>query len=289
MNDLIKLIEKFPDKPWSHTKLAQNPNISFEYMDEHPEWNFLCQPNVALNPNLTLDYILCHPEKQWNWRQISANPGITLKDIEDNLDLLWDWEFIGLNPNITMEFILRHINNFKDKHSTYFLGSTSNITFENIQQYPDLFWNTTQISKNPHVTFDYIFDNLDIRYTHGVFIDIVEKLALPFQDIIDKCINKYPHLLEDKIFWTGLSKNPNITIDIIRNNNNYCWNFEYICMNPSISIEDAKSFCRCRYDISSNPNITYEWVTNNLRKIDWYKLSSNKFMYAFDQPIIIRI
>lgn len=44
----VKLLNKFPDKPWNWEKISRNPNI-------------------------TIEYILANPDKPWDWDSISEN------------------------------------------------------------------------------------------------------------------------------------------------------------------------------------------------------------------------
>ena len=48
MNELEKLLKKYPDKPWNW------------------EW-------ISRNPNITIDIINQNPDKPWNWDLISNN------------------------------------------------------------------------------------------------------------------------------------------------------------------------------------------------------------------------
>jgi hypothetical protein len=55
--------------------------------------------------------------------------------------------------------------------------------------------------------------------------------------------------------WRGISKNPNITMDIIEQNKQYPWEYKYV---------------------SENPNLTFEFIQNNINvSWDWYKISKN--------------
>ena len=81
--ELIKLIEKYPEKNW--------------------DWN-----NISSNPNLPIDYIEKHPEKDWNWDYISFNPNFTMEDIEKYSEKPWNWSEISANPNVTMEYIEKY-------------------------------------------------------------------------------------------------------------------------------------------------------------------------------------
>ena len=70
-------------------------------------------------------------------------------------------------------------------------------------------------------------------------------------------LDKYP----DKpwsYYMCGISSNPNITMEMIDKYPDKPWNWEYI---------------------SKNPNITIEFIEKNINKIDFERLSENKFTY----------
>src|SRR4051812_45453863 len=64
-NELEKLLQKFPEKPWDWKWLSANPNITFDYVRKHPEkpwdWEWL-----SGNPNITFDIVLAYPDKPWS-------------------------------------------------------------------------------------------------------------------------------------------------------------------------------------------------------------------------------
>jgi hypothetical protein len=72
MNELQKLLLKYPDKPWSYGYLSFNPNITIEDM-------------------------LRYPDKPWNWDYLSMNPNITMSDVEKYPDKPWDYEGLSMN------------------------------------------------------------------------------------------------------------------------------------------------------------------------------------------------
>lgn len=294
MNDLIRLIEEFPDKPWDWGKLSANPNISLEYIESHPEFPWVeftgsMWEGILANPNITMSYILNKTINKWDI--ISYNPGISLYDIESHLDLPWCWGYIGQNKNINMNFILQHIDKFKGE--SLLLGGTPNISIQDIEKYPDLFPNKWLISQNPNITLDYAFHN----YQQNIYSPNTwswYSIARRIPNSIEDIEANYSILFENPHFMDGLSHNPNITMKIIRENLKYDWHWGNICENPSITIEDIESienYERHINAIMNNPNITYEWVVQNLDKINWRFLSGNKFKCHehFDEPIIIRI
>ena len=72
-------------------------------------------------------------------------------------------------------------------------------------------------------------------------------------------------------------------MDIIENNPDKPWNWEWISQNPNITIEDFKKHPDKPWNwdcICINPNITMEFIENHLNKINFNSLSVNKFTYV---------
>ena len=82
MEKLLKLIEKYPDKPW--------------------EWGYA---GISNNPNLTIEIIEKYPSKPWDWTEISSSQNITMEILEKYPDKDWDFQAISYNPNLTIDFL----------------------------------------------------------------------------------------------------------------------------------------------------------------------------------------
>ena len=79
-NDLIKLLYLYPEAEWNWDELSHNPNITWEFIQAHPEikwWNWHCLSSnecELLNiPNLTWDIVKNNPNEKWNWHCLSSN------------------------------------------------------------------------------------------------------------------------------------------------------------------------------------------------------------------------
>jgi hypothetical protein len=61
-NDLLKLLELYPDKLWNYTCLSQNPNITWEMVRDNPDksWSYYY---LSLNPNITWEIVRDNPDK----------------------------------------------------------------------------------------------------------------------------------------------------------------------------------------------------------------------------------
>ena len=53
MNELQKLLLKYPDKPWNWYWLSCNSNITMDFIEKYPDnpWN---RNAISRNPNITL-------------------------------------------------------------------------------------------------------------------------------------------------------------------------------------------------------------------------------------------
>lgn len=88
-----------PELPWKWSCLSQNPNITFEMIQDNPDltWNWEC---VSKNPNITMQIIDEHPEFQWDyWFGVSSNPNLTIQYIQQHNDKDWNWDMYGISAN----------------------------------------------------------------------------------------------------------------------------------------------------------------------------------------------
>jgi hypothetical protein len=85
--------------------------------------------------------------------------------------------------------------------------------------------------------------------------------------IIQKSIRDDPAAFD----WTGISKNPNVTLEIIQENPHLPWDWDIIIQQPYISQE----YIEANYDkydplcIEQNPNLTIEFMLRH-PELNWY-------------------
>ena len=81
--------------------------------------------------------------------------------------------------------------------------------------------------------------------------------------------------------WNDLSRNSNVTWEIVEANLDKPWDWDYLSENPNVTWEIVKENLDKPWSwngLSRNPNITSEIVEANLDKTwDWFALSRNKF------------
>ena len=84
---------------------------------------------------------------------------------------------------------------------------------------------------------------------------------------------------ENKVNWSMLSRNPNITMELVKDNPDKPWDWQYLSYNPNITMEIVNANPDKPWNwscLSENPNITWEFVNANPDKPwYWYGLSKN--------------
>ena len=92
-------------------------------------------------------------------------------------------------------------------------------------------------------------------------------------------LEKYP---EKPWRWDWISRNLNITMEIIEKHPEKPWNWWGMSRNPNITMEIIEKHPEKPWNwngISSNPNITVEFIEKYIDKIDLRRLSQNKFTF----------
>ena len=84
---IIKLTEKYPNKPWNWNAISKNPNITMNFIEKYQDkpWIWDC---IYINPNITMDFIEKYQHKPCNWKWISMNKNITIEFVEKYNDKL---------------------------------------------------------------------------------------------------------------------------------------------------------------------------------------------------------
>jgi hypothetical protein len=122
-SNLENLIERHLDWNWNIDHLSENPSITPEFIESHPEglpcgkWNILY---LSSNPSITPQFLDSHSadlptgnaiepsvlcEYMYN---LSKNPSIKPKFVESHLDWEWNMNSLSKNPSITPEFVESH-------------------------------------------------------------------------------------------------------------------------------------------------------------------------------------
>jgi hypothetical protein len=186
-NLLIQLLDFFPREEISeHSRiLAENPNITPEFIlinigdndlfiynvcinmnvpitffETHIEmpWNYDC---LSWRSDITINFVLSNLDKNWNWYELSGK--IPLQDILTNSQLFWDWRSISRKREITPEILLSYPNLEWDFEM---LTRRPEITMEFIDSHPEFNWQYGEILLNPNLTLEYVnkyFDKISLE------------------------------------------------------------------------------------------------------------------------------
>lgn len=183
--------------------------------------------------NDLLILLALYPNEQWDWDWISANPLIYPKNL-DKIEIRS--KFLIKNPNITWNFIQNHPEIDWNKEDFRY---NPNLTWEIITQNDHINWDYNYLSSHPNITWEIISQNLSLPW--GAY---------------NVCFN------------------PNITWEIVKAHP-FNWNFKVLCATVDYSLIEPKDYIF----ISSNPKLTWEEVKNNLDKNwSWETLSTREFI-----------
>lgn len=154
-------------------------------------------------------------------------------------DRKWNYEFLSCNPNITWDFIQQN------RHLTGSTGSAG------------LTWDMDWLVANSCVTREMIFSD---REKWGKCLYLAENPNLSMDDIKEL----FPVIHGGHP--VGLSRNPNLTWEFIRNNPDYTWNLVALGKNSNLSLEqglpepELKGITLSQFisHFLRNPNTTWE-------------------------------
>lgn len=298
-----KLILDFPDSDWDWNLVSSNPSISLDFVLQHPNlpwlpkyvsmnssiteadvvsnleypWDF---EGLCMNPNMSMSFFNRYVVKpvevhRIDWHLLSSNPSITMIDVINNPTYSWDDRYLSLNPNLTSNFIL---NEGKSRNwYVPLVSSNSGITERDIfkSTLSSMFdWDYRNLSANPNLPIAFVNNHMKKNWN---FHSISTQASI--QDIN----------IFQKVKWDGhgLSMNENISYDYVQLHRNVKWDYASLLMNKGVSfasIIDNYNLFKAKLEsrngtiesyLSSNPNLTNQWVKDNQSLVDWKRLSSN--------------
>lgn len=150
---------KRPNEKWQMRALSENPNITWEIVQDSRsimDWKF---GYLSCNPNITWEIVRENENEDWDYGVMGAlNPNITCDIIEDFPQYNWSWWFMHKNKNLTPEFIENNIDkswNFRE------LSKNPNITLDLVLRNRDKMWYSSNVADNPILSWEEIQSNLD--------------------------------------------------------------------------------------------------------------------------------
>lgn len=312
-NQLIQLLELFPDQKWRWDGVSSNPNITMEWITEHPE-NPWCLLSLSSNPSLTMDFFLdflltrielnaAYGLSTWCWKYLSKNPGLKIAEIMMLMQLdkpekyKWDWKFISRRGDVTMEMMFptnRGNNIDADKMIEWDYKEASinpNLTSQIVLRYPELWdWGAIVVNQAVEPTRE-IINHPQYKLKERDFV-LSRHPLLSFPLVLeyfnlDKCADgtDATYFKSDDC-WKSLSRNIAITIETIIAHPKLPWNWTSVCMNRNLTVAhilggllDGKLIDTKQ--LSSHPNLTVEFILSEKEKYcDWTILSINPNLTA---------
>ena len=143
------------------------------------------------------------------------------------------------------------------------LSSNKNITSILVENNIEKYWNFYNLLEcNPN-SMDNLLDNLlNTRQIPWGFSNTISgSVSLKFE-----YIKEYSYL-DDDWDWYAISRNPNITMEIIELNLEYPWDWESVSDNPNLTIDFVKKYPEFDWDwenITLNSSMTVQIIENNI-------------------------
>jgi hypothetical protein len=289
-------VKKHIDKPWNFKLLSCNINITYDIIKKlkYLNWNLIYF--ISYNPNINLNVIneLKNIDLKILYKNYE-NDQINEDDYEDDIDEYKQTDgyrsviytenisklgsYLSYNPYLTDDMIL----NNQDIEWLYDgLSSNENINWSFIKEKLDKKtkynkWNINKLISNPNVDLNYLIKNknIDIQNYQNINFDICNSIVKN----IDFDFEKMKKTLTEDNKWMkvivmgdigihGLgrlvTKNPNITWDIVNENKNINWCYEAFGENPNLTL-----------DILDNNLLNY---IKNI-KLLFKCISNNHFLY----------
>lgn len=102
------IIKSHPNYPWIPDLVSANRSVTLQVIEDNPQyqWSF---KGLSFNPNIIFDYVDNHKNDFLPYmKYLSINPGITLSDINKHPKYSWLWPYVSLRPCITLIHTLKY-------------------------------------------------------------------------------------------------------------------------------------------------------------------------------------
>ncbi len=276
-------IKANPTKDWNWRELSKNVHLTWDFIEstlflpngEETPWNWEA---ILKHPNITWDIITTKINtKYWYWSSILENPNITwenlntmVKKLGSERRFLLDWKIISCSPTVTWDIILSNSEGDFIEWNWSGISMNPNITWDIIQNNPNKPWNWKSVLLNPNITWDIIVSNPFIAVC-----DATRSFRRRIQFFRKGLISQDEFISQWK--WEHISKNPNITWDIIQANLDKPWDWSIISQSPNITWDIIKANLGKQIKwvysrVILNPNITIDILLNEFstyRGWDW--------------------
>jgi hypothetical protein len=303
LSDIVPwhFVQSRPQIRWNWHKLSRSPKISNVvrciYRDYPWDWRYLTRC-------ISFNFIMNNPEKEWDWRYLSIHPDIKIEHILAHPTKPWDWEALSHRVPPYQKAENPQLPWRRNSYSSEICEPPDRYeTYEVIRSTPDKVWYWDEfIYMNPNCTKDivdkycveiakWIEDGPDSSSDEDLYVeheDTGEMLPRLLYKLGEcSCVtwnliacSKY---LQESIDWYELSKNPNITWDIVEQNMGMPWSWDGLSQNPNITWRII--------DMESDHPWDWSYFTHN---VDWSVVSKypdkpwnwSEFSYDPDLDIV---
>jgi hypothetical protein len=210
-------INQHPEIQWNWAEISCNRHLTKEFLIQHKdkEWNWQW---LSMNPRITIDMVIALLDKPWNMDELSRNPAISIDSILKYKNIAWSKHYFILHPQINVEYLTQLETVFNVENQLHnsrkfkFLTDITTIEIPN-DQWNDIWHNF--ISKNKHITIDFIYANLDKNWDW--------QNVMKYIDITPELMRDYPNIPWN---FNTMSFAKSISFSIIANNLDKDWNWQ---------------------------------------------------------------
>jgi hypothetical protein len=311
MNQIFRLIDTFPKKPW--------------------QWPCICSRD-----DITFAFVLAHLDKYpWAWIDLSANPHIgSWKNVQAHPELPWVFHALANNPNVPLSVVLADPVRFDILKTRINQGclERNDYTVTMAIANPHICVDWTEMSQHPSLTFENVKNILRLRLTWDIdwayisshnnitIRDFIEAVEFDVAVRIDWDVYAFmanPNVyIEDVLFlrprlqaagfneddiYTAFSQNPNLCLHYAIANRHLPWDWSDITLHKDVTIDlitmSPPDIPWCRYNLSRNRTLTVDFIKRYGRAeniyLDWdpYVLSQNPAItlkHVLDNPVYLR-
>lgn len=258
----------------------------YVYFEPHEWWK-----NKFLNHYW--DMIQNIPDIEWDWRIVSRHKKITMRIIRKFPDKPWEWYIISQRSDFDENLVLQFPDKLWDYHSmTRYVSIDIIITLHHkkwnysivqhrlsinfIMTNPYYNWNYFELSADERVYIHFVKTrhNMDWNWrriskhkdlTINTVLDLYNK-DWDWKYLIKRFgFKKSLNFINNEEAGIILSEHEELTMEIIKNNNNILWDEKKICTNPNIPVEDLiiNEYGWDCYYITKHPKLKHEHIKNN--------------------------
>ena len=205
------IVKEHPDIPWDPLRLSANPSFTYEDIKHLHTFNKRSGLHyLLLNPNITWDHIV----------EYMSENGIEFADIHDKICPSW-----FRKPNVCLAFLRRHQAHLtppRMQHRWYTISAHPNITWDIVQENPDLPWCPEGVSENPNITADILFAHTNYSWKlskyafPSISFEDIQRFVQdirhmwPYPDVLHELSHYRNSLMEvPKNCWDNISFEPN--------------------------------------------------------------------------------